>query len=1271
MTERSIFLAALEKEGAERAAYLDTACADNAEMRGQVEALLQEHAGAGSFLEGRAFEQVTLDSPGAVLEQPGSVIGPYKLLEQIGEGGFGFVFMAEQSRPIRRKVALKVLKPGMDSRQVVARFEAERQALALMDHPNIAHVIDGGETAGGRPFFVMELVRGVPITDFCDQSHLPVRERLELFVTVCQAVQHAHTKGIIHRDLKPSNVMVTLHDGVPVAKVIDFGIAKALGQQLTDKTLFTNYAIMIGTPIYMSPEQAEMSGLDVDTRTDVYALGVLAYELLTGTTPCDKERLRSAGYDELRRIIREEEPAKPSTKISTLGQAAATVSANRKSDPKKLRQLFRGELDWIVLKALEKDRKRRYESASAFGADVQRYLDDEPVQACPPSAAYRLRKFARRNTGLLTATTLVILVLLAGTVVSTWQMIRATHAETLAERRLAREQELRTLAQGTAGDANARLWDSLRLQARARRASRSVGQRFDSLEALGKAMTLDIPKGRSRDELRNEAIACLALPDLRVVQEWDSWPAGSFNFAFDAALERCARSDRQGQIHIRRIADPKEQFSVRGGDVVELSPNGEFLAAWGEFSGQVQVWRVGEPKPHIVVSGAARGIPCGFSPDSRRLALVLANGAIDLYELATGQLHRLASGPPSHRPAFSPKGDRLALSSGRAVEIRDAATGELLAELPQSGGNQSFAWHPDGHKIAAADYQRRLAVWDVASRTVDWSAEASRNHGVVIAYCADGNLLLSNCWNSTLRLWHAETGQQLLRVPAWPWTLTGLHIARDGRRFVRYDAGKLSIWDVNLGREYRTLVRDPTHGTADYYDPKVSSDGRLLAAPVESGVVLWDLETSREIGFLPTGPLTRWVHFTPDGALLIESAIGVVRWPLARDSATPACIQIGPPQRLPYRARIGLSRDGRILVEPYGPTIHDRDRPDHVVALGPRSDPRAVAISPDGRWVATKHLLSEAKGFSGIRIWNAQSGERIAELALEEPGEFAFCPENRWLATVSRSGCQLWRTADWSPGPLLEGSTFVFAPDGESIAVQRSPGTVVLWQCDPRRELARLEAPDSDRAGGLTYTPDGTRLIYTTADTLPSLRMWDLPAISEQLKKLGLGWETPPYKPSAVTAQPVVPLTVEINEGEMKALRLNNDAWRLATGPASQRNPAKALELSREAVKLEPANSLYLNTLGVAQYRNQLFKEAILTLEQSLAHSKGQWDAFDLYFLAMCHARLGEPIKAQDCFDRALKWVEQQKNLPAQYAEELRRFRAEASALLGVEKVKD
>jgi serine/threonine protein kinase/tetratricopeptide (TPR) repeat protein len=428
---RSLFLAAVENVAPEQwGAFLEDACAGDQDLRRRVELLLQAHQASNSLIDGPAPDVVaTIDDP--ITERPGTVIGPYKLMEQIGEGGMGLVFVAEQTHPVRRKVALKVIKPGMDTRHVVARFEAERQALALMDHPNIAKVLDGGETAG-RPYFVMELVKGVPITQFCDDNRLTSRERLQLFVPVCEAVQHAHQKGIIHRDLKPSNVLVASHDGRPVVRVIDFGVAKAVGQRLTEKTVYTGVVQMIGTPLYMSPEQAGMSSLDVDTRSDIYSLGVLLYELLSGTTPFDHERLGAAGYDEIRRIIREEEPPRPSTRISTLGQAAATVSTNRKSDPRRLSQLLRGELDWIVMRALEKDRNRRYETASAFAADVQRYLHDEPVLACPPSAWYRFRKFARRNKARLRVAVFVLAVVLglAGSAVWLTRQKAVRQAET-------------------------------------------------------------------------------------------------------------------------------------------------------------------------------------------------------------------------------------------------------------------------------------------------------------------------------------------------------------------------------------------------------------------------------------------------------------------------------------------------------------------------------------------------------------------------------------------------------------------------------------------------------------------------------------------------------------------------------------------------------------------------------------------------------------------------------------------------------------------------
>jgi hypothetical protein len=440
--EKQIFLSALDFQSkAERDAYLSQACCDNSSLRQSVERLLAAHERQSNILDAplqpsselrRHVDDVMINL-GAALhdgdppapEREGELVGNYRLLEKIGEGGFGEVYVAQQEQPVRRRVAVKLLKAGMNSREILARFEAERQALAMMDHPHIARVFDAGTTSGGQPFVAMELVRGMPITDFCEQQQLGIRQRIELFIDVCQAVQHAHQKGVIHRDLKPSNVMVTLHDADPVAKVIDFGVAKAINEPLTNKLIYTRFMQLIGTPMYMSPEQAEMNSLDIDTRCDVFSLGMLLYELLTGTTPYDKHRLSTAGFEELRRIIREEELPRPSHRLSTLGPTQSTVSAQRRTTPMQLLGELRGDLDWIVMKAIEKNRSRRYETASAFADDLRRYLGDEPIEARPPSNWYRFTKFARRHRVTITAASLVLFAMLAGTGVSLWYATRA------------------------------------------------------------------------------------------------------------------------------------------------------------------------------------------------------------------------------------------------------------------------------------------------------------------------------------------------------------------------------------------------------------------------------------------------------------------------------------------------------------------------------------------------------------------------------------------------------------------------------------------------------------------------------------------------------------------------------------------------------------------------------------------------------------------------------------------------------------------------------
>jgi eukaryotic-like serine/threonine-protein kinase len=791
MQEQSLFIEVLEKQDpAARAAFLDQACAGDGALRERIERLLQRHQQAGGFLESPAPQfGATVDEP--IRERPGSVIGPYKLLEQIGEGGFGVVFMAEQQEPIRRKVALKVLKPGMDTRQVVARFEAERQALAIMDHANIAKVFDGGATESGRPYFVMELVRGVPITKYCDEHRLTPRQRLELFIPVCQAVQHAHQKGVIHRDLKPSNVLVALYDGKPVPKVIDFGVAKAAGPRLTGRTLFTEFGAVVGTLEYMSPEQAELNQLDIDTRSDIYSLGVLLYELLTGTTPLERRRLKGTGLLEALRLIREEETPRPSARLSTTAELPA-VAASRGLEPKKLSGAVRGELDWIVMKALEKDRSRRYETANAFAADVQHYLNDEAVEACPPSTLYTLRKLVRRHkrafaTGCFVAA--VLTAAAAGLGVSYAQVQEEQHK---TEAALGREtRATKALAEALA-DRERSLYVQLIASAAYERARNHAARAEELLEQCP-------PKWRG--------------------WEWD---------------------------YLKRL--PFADFpTLRHGDDADVivtdvaySPDGRLLASGG-LDGVVKVWDARTGKGLLTLRAAPRFVRgLALSPDNRLLAGGGEDKRVKVWDATTGALlHEFSiHGGVLEALAFSPDGSRLAASDqDRFVQLWDVPTGREVWFLQDDGlpARRGLAFRADGRQLVAVGSNGIVKVRDVANPRTAAAIDGQVPYTSVAAFSLDRRLVALGGEDGRIKVWQLEPWKLVAELPGETHEIIALAFgAADQRLASTADARDAKIWNLTTGQE--TLTLDSLHSrrlNALAFSP----DGLRLASGGADGAV--------------------------------------------------------------------------------------------------------------------------------------------------------------------------------------------------------------------------------------------------------------------------------------------------------------------------------------------------------------------------------------------------------------------------------------------------
>ncbi|HKB04976.1 MAG TPA: protein kinase [Gemmataceae bacterium] len=1093
LPEESIFAQALDVPAGERSAFLDRACAGDPRLRAEVDSLLQADARTGDLLDLPERTAPMADGPP---EAPGTVIGPYKLLESIGEGGFGVVYLAEQQRPVSRKVALKVLKPGMDTRQVVARFEAERQALALMDHPNIARIHDGGTTLSGRPYFVMELVRGVPITQFCDQSRLPVRERLTLFVQVCQAVQHAHQKGIIHRDLKPSNVMVTLHDGKPVPKVIDFGVAKALGQKLTDKTLFTGFAQMVGTPVYMSPEQAELSGLDVDTRSDVYALGVLLYELLTGTTPFDGERLRTVGYDEMRRIIREEDPARPSSRVSTLGQAASTMSVNRGSDPRRLTRLLRGELDWVVMKCLEKDRARRYETADALAKDLERYLSDEPVQAFPPSVAYRARKFVQRNKGSVIAAALVLLALTAGVGGTVWEALAAIRERDDKFHALKRERQFAYFRQ-------------VALAHRELEANR-VGRADQLLDECPE--DLRGWEWHYLKRLRAGGLAPLGV---------GGGPVGDVALNDDGSLVAAGGGDRI--VKLWDTSTGRRVYSLEGHtDIVAcvaFSPDGRYLASGSSVQlpllprlGEVKVWDVRSGENVRTIRGHGGPVyKLAFSHNGR-LASASSDGTVKIWDAHTGweilALDECSTSTPG--VTFSPDGRHLAtIGIDRTLKVWDSETGRLVHTLVgHRDETTGLAFSPDGRRLASTGFDSTIRLWDISTEQEVFPKPLIHPSPTLgVAFSPDGQRIASAGWDKTVRLWDATTGQEILtlrdhtsfvlavafsgdslrlasvddegtvrvwdarpmgpRLPQEVFTLPqGDHVCAmayspDGRTLAAVGPyAKVTVWDASTGHILHIL----TGHTGLVWGVSYSPNGKQIAtASYDRTVIVWNAATGEPIRTLPHKDHVWCVEYSPDGKRLASGCDdgSVTVWDVASGSEL---LTMRRAEAYPI-ASLAFSPNGeRVVSGGVDRKVHvwdaktGRELPISPLS-GHRDQVRGLAYSPDGKFIAS------ACYDQTIKVWYAESGKEFGTLEGHKERVFgvAFSPDSRFLASASvDASVKVWDITTQEPIRTFRGHCgmvwcVAFSPDGKQLAVgsgHYDKGEVRIWDATGLEELA-------------------------------------------------------------------------------------------------------------------------------------------------------------------------------------------------------------------------
>ncbi|MBN1851792.1 MAG: protein kinase [Pirellulales bacterium] len=1106
-----IFAEALKKTSPEaRSAYLDEACGDNIALRHQVEELLDAYNNAGDFLEVPAGNLDVTSNMQEDVEKSGTVIGPYKLLQKIGEGGMGVVYMAEQTEPVERRVALKIIKPGMDTRQVIARFEAERQALAMMDHPNISKVFDAGATESGRPYFVMELVKGVPITQYCDEHQLSPRERLELLIPVCQAVQHAHQKGIIHRDIKPSNVMVAEYDDRAVPKIIDFGVAKAIEQRLTAKTMFTQLGQMVGTVDYMSPEQAKLNQLDIDTRSDIYSLGVLLYELLTGETPLDRERLHSAAFDEMLRIIREEEPPKPSLRLSS-SESLPSIAAKRHIEPKKLSTLVRGELDWIVMKALEKDRTRRYETANGFANDINRYLTDEAVMACPPSVAYRLRKFARRNTATIVTASAIALALILGLVGTSWQWVQATRArEKESVQRIAataaREEE--TIARKEAEAAASR-------EKQAHRQSRcnlyvsdvNLAQWACEQGNLGHAINL---LKRHFPQVGQE--------DLREFAWYYWWRrAHRFEISLDnkkrcwsvayAPNGKMYASSSGSSIHIwdAKTGERKATFHaplIPGLDqeirAIAFSPDSNTIAAGG-LDKLVRLWDVKTRTLKKTLSGHEdRVFSVAFSPDGETVASGSDHGTINLWLSTTGLLKNTwgahKSGKIIWSLIFSRNGKNLVSGSHDKTAIvwdisENSLKPHLLLKIKCSDAIHSMAVSPDGQTLATGEYDGDVTFWNLNTGRRTAQVDGRHKGNVTcVTFSPDGKQLFSCGDDSTIFLWDLSTNKMLDSLGGHMHNVYSLAISPDGSSLVSGGAdGTVKIWDAAPQIPEPTVLHNPRN---DIRCATFSPNGHLLAMTGYGALSLWNRKTKNKM-FECRGTFDS-LAFSPHSGFLASGKVygEIWIWTLPTNN---------PPKKLKGHngsvISLAFSPNGRLLASgTFG---------DGVILWDVETTKQKHKCNvPDFSTLAfvDEKTLVTGNWQENIKFWDVKTGRELKKRSLRIPNDDGYCgiwdlavsPDKKTIAAALHNGTiKTWNIETGKLQSVFHGHSsgvmcVAFSPDGKTLASGGLDFTARLWNLETEQCVSTLH--HQSLVHSVAFTPDGNTLI--SCDETGEARLW-------------------------------------------------------------------------------------------------------------------------------------------------------------------------------------